>query len=154
MVKPSIAADIINKASKLWSLENETEITFEANPTSVEIKNFREFRSAGLNRVSIGLQALDDNALKFLGRTHSRKVGILAIELADQIFPRYSFDLIYGRPQQTTTDWASELHEAIQMAAGHLSLYQLTIEKGTHDITYRQPTELGNALNKFMLSNS
>ncbi len=131
LMEPSIAADIIDKASKLWTLENETEITFEANPTSVEIKNFREFRSAGLNRVSIGLQALDDNALKFLGRKHSRKVGILAIELANKIFPRYSFDLIYGRPQQTTTDWKSELHEAIQMAAGHLSLYQLTIEKGT-----------------------
>src|SRR5204862_2119027 len=107
------------------------EVTLEANPTSVEATRFRGFRSAGINRVSLGVQALDDAALKALGRLHSAQEALGAVALARSIFERYSFDLIYARPGQTPQAWAAELKRAIEEAGEHLSLYQLTIEQET-----------------------
>jgi oxygen-independent coproporphyrinogen-3 oxidase len=106
-------------------------VTLEANPSSVEAERFRGYRAAGVNRVSLGVQALNDRDLKFLGRLHSVGEALSAIGLARDIFPRLSFDLIYARPGQTPDAWAAELDEAIGHAADHLSLYQLTIEEGT-----------------------
>ena len=107
------------------------EITLEANPTSVEAGRFAAFRDAGVNRVSIGVQSLDGAALRMLGRQHSAAQAIAALETARAIFPRISFDLIYARPGQTLTEWRAELRQALELAADHLSLYQLTIEPGT-----------------------
>src|SRR5690606_38676519 len=101
------------------------------NPTSVEASAFAALREAGVNRVSLGVQALDDAALRFLGRGHSAREAIQAVELAQRIFPRVSFDLIYARPEQEVAAWRAELDQALRLAAGHLSLYQLTIEEGT-----------------------
>ncbi len=106
-------------------------MTLEANPTSVEATRFRGYRSAGVNRVSLGVQALDDASLKALGRLHSAREALDAVAIARSAFDRYSFDLIYARPDQTPAVWASELKLAISEAAEHLSLYQLTIEEGT-----------------------
>ncbi len=106
-------------------------MTLEANPTSVEAERFRGYRAAGVNRVSLGVQALDDASLKTLGRLHSTAEAMRAVETAAAHFERYSFDLIYARPGQTPQAWAAELREAIARAAEHLSLYQLTIEEGT-----------------------
>jgi putative oxygen-independent coproporphyrinogen III oxidase len=106
-------------------------VTLEANPTSVEATRFRGYRAAGVNRVSLGVQALDDASLKELGRLHSAQEAIDAVAVARSIFDRYSFDLIYARPRQTLTAWEAELKRAIAEAAEHLSLYQLTIEPGT-----------------------
>src|SRR5690606_10009241 len=107
------------------------EITLEANPSSVEANRFRGYRSAGVNRVSLGVQALNDRDLRFLGRLHNVDEALSAIRLARDIFPRMSFDLIYARPDQTLEAWSQELKQAIGYAADHLSLYQLTIEEGT-----------------------
>ena len=107
------------------------EITLEANPTSVEATRFRGFRTAGVNRVSLGVQALDDEALKQLGRLHSAREALAAVAIARATFDRYSFDLIYARPGQTPQAWAVELERAIAEAGEHLSLYQLTIEQET-----------------------
>ncbi len=107
------------------------EITLEANPTSVEAGRFAAFRDAGVNRVSIGVQSLDGTALRMLGRQHSAAQAIAALETARAIFPRISFDLIYARPGQTLLEWRAELRQALDLAADHLSLYQLTIEPGT-----------------------
>jgi oxygen-independent coproporphyrinogen-3 oxidase len=112
-------------------LSEACEITLEANPTSVELEKFRGFRAAGVNRVSIGVQSLRPRDLDFLGRKHDAAQARRAIEAASQIFDRYSFDLIYARPEQTLEDWEDELSEALPLARDHLSLYQLTIEKGT-----------------------
>jgi len=128
---PSIASDIIQEASKYWSFSRNIEITLEANPTSVEIEKFKELGAAGINRISIGVQALDNYALRFLGRGHDQALAISAIKTAEKIFPRYSFDLIYGRPGQNINDWSAELREALNLVGDHISLYQLTIEKGT-----------------------
>jgi oxygen-independent coproporphyrinogen-3 oxidase len=106
-------------------------VTLEANPTSVEAGRFRGFRTAGVNRVSLGVQALDDGDLRRLGRLHSAAEALAAVEIAAQSFERFSFDLIYARPDQTPAAWGAELKEAIARAAEHLSLYQLTIEPGT-----------------------
>ncbi len=122
---------MISAVHKLWKIEYNIEITLEANPTSVEIGKFRDFRAAGVNRVSLGVQSLRESELKFLGREHNAGEAIKAIELARQIFDRYSFDLIYARPNQTLDAWDKELSEALQLAGGHLSLYQLTIEENT-----------------------
>src|SRR5262249_5571671 len=105
--------------------------TLEANPTSVEATRFAGSRTAGVNRVSLGVQALDDASLKMLGRLHSAREALDAVAIARRCFDRYSFDLIYARPDQTPDDWANELRHAIDEAAEHLSLYQLTIEEGT-----------------------
>ena len=107
------------------------EITMEANPSSVEATRFRGYRTAGVNRVSLGVQALNDRDLKFLGRLHDVEDALKAIRLARAIFPRMSFDLIYARPEQTVEAWEQELRQAIAYAVDHLSLYQLTIEEGT-----------------------
>ena len=126
-----IVENIINHLGKLATTDKEIEITLEANPTSVESKKFKEFAKAGINRVSLGIQSLNPIDLKFLGREHSAKEAIDAIEIAKENFSRYSFDLIYALPKQTLIQWESELSQALKFADKHLSLYQLTIEKGT-----------------------
>ncbi|MDB5490561.1 MAG: radical superfamily protein [Micavibrio sp.] len=131
LMHPDTVAAIIDTAQSAWTFSNDIEITLEANPTSVEADKFRAFRQAGINRVSLGIQSLREKDLKFLGRTHSVDEARNAIEIASSTFDRFSFDLIYARPQQTVQEWREELNEALQMANGHLSLYQLTIEPGT-----------------------
>ncbi len=126
----SVAA-IIDTVQRLWSVSNDIEITLEANPTSVEISKFQAFKDAGVNRISLGVQAFNDSDLKFLGREHSSYDSLKAIEVASSIFERYSFDLIYARPKQNIKDWSQELEIALKYANGHLSLYQLSIERGT-----------------------
>jgi oxygen-independent coproporphyrinogen-3 oxidase len=121
----------IERAAALWRLAPEVEITLEGNPTSVEAAHFRDFRAAGVNRVSLGVQALDDGALKFLGRGHDVREALAALDIARQTFERFSFDLIYARPGQTVAAWERELDRAIGLAGEHLSVYQLTIEAGT-----------------------
>jgi oxygen-independent coproporphyrinogen-3 oxidase len=124
-------AAVIERAASRWRFAPDIEITLEANPNSVEAARFRDYRAAGVNRLSIGVQALDDSALAFLGRLHGREEAIAAIECAARIFPRYSFDLIYARPGQDADAWRKELDEALALAGTHLSLYQLTLEPGT-----------------------
>jgi oxygen-independent coproporphyrinogen-3 oxidase len=131
LMQPQTVDAIINAIGRHWHLPKGAEITLEANPSSVEAERFRGYRSAGVNRVSLGVQALNDRDLKFLGRLHNVAEARTAIDLARKIFPRLSFDLIYARPDQTVDAWESELNEAIDMAADHLSLYQLTIEQET-----------------------
>ena len=114
-----------------WSVDPDVEITLEANPSSVDASRFQGYRSAGVNRVSLGVQSLDDDQLKFLGRLHNVDEARKAIEVARTHFPRISFDMIYARPAQTPSQWKQELQQAIDLAADHLSLYQLTIEQGT-----------------------
>jgi oxygen-independent coproporphyrinogen-3 oxidase len=130
-------AAIIKGIAANWQLADDVEISMEANPTSVEADRFVAYRKAGVNRVSLGVQALDDEVLRSLGRQHSVSEAIAAIELARENFPRISFDLIYGRAGQTLDGWESELNRAIDLTADHLSLYQLTIEEGTrfYDLT-------------------
>ncbi|MEM9633027.1 MAG: radical SAM family heme chaperone HemW, partial [Pseudomonadota bacterium] len=122
---------ILDRIRDRWRISNDIEISLEANPTSVEAERFRGYRSAGVNRVSLGVQSLIDRDLKLLGRLHDAQTARTAIETARATFPRLSFDLIYARPGQTPEGWAQELNEAIALAADHLSLYQLTIEEGT-----------------------
>lgn len=131
LMAPDSVAALIEEIGQLFSLMPEAEITLEANPTSVEAGRFAAFRAAGVNRVSIGVQSFDPEALRFLGRQHSAAQAITAIELGAKIFPRISFDLIYARPGQTRKAWRDELRQALELAADHLSLYQLTIEDGT-----------------------
>jgi putative oxygen-independent coproporphyrinogen III oxidase len=131
LMQPRSVAAILDAIAKHWRLAPDTEITLEANPTSVEADRFRGFREAGVNRVSLGVQALHDDALKELGRLHDAREALDAVAIARRIFARYSFDLIYARPYQTVPDWSAELRRAISEAAEHLSLYQLTIEQGT-----------------------
>ena len=131
LMAPATVAAVIDSAVRHWRPAPGIEITLEANPTSVEAERFRGFRAAGVNRVSLGVQALDDADLRFLGREHSVAEALAAVELAAANFPRHSFDLIYARPGQTMTAWEAELRRALDLAAGHLSLYQLTIEPGT-----------------------
>ncbi len=124
-------AALIREADRLWGLSSTVEITLEANPTSVEAERFRGYSEAGVNRVSMGVQALNDRDLKALGRTHSAAEARAAFDVARSVFDRVSFDLIYARSGQTEDAWRAELREAIDMAIDHLSLYQLTIEPGT-----------------------
>ena len=131
LMQPSTVEGILNSIGKHWTLSGDAEISLEANPTSVEATRFRGYRSAGVNRVSLGVQALDDQSLKELGRLHTAQEALDAVAVARSIFDRYSFDLIYARPRQTLEGWALELKRAIAEAAEHLSLYQLTIEPGT-----------------------
>lgn len=137
-------AAIIEKATTLFTPSANLEITLEANPTSVEASKFVSFASAGVNRVSLGVQALDDAQLSFLGRHHNVAEAKDAVALAAKHFPRFTFDLIYARPHQTLQDWRAELTEALAMAGKHLSLYQLTIEEGTafHHAYAQQKFEL------------
>lgn len=131
LMAPETTASVLDAVAGAWTMAPDAEITLEANPTSVEAGRFRSFRAAGVNRVSLGVQALDDRDLVFLGRGHDRGQAIAAVETARSVFPRYSFDLIYARPGQTVAAWRAELDEALAMAGDHLSLYQLTIERGT-----------------------
>ena len=130
MAAKTVAA-IIERAAELWIVTPDTEITLEANPTSVEAGRLADYRAAGVNRVSLGVQALDDAALRFLGRGHSAAEAIRAVEMAARIFERFSFDLIYGRPGQSMASWRKELAQALSLAGDHLSLYQLTLEPRT-----------------------
>ncbi|MXN64734.1 coproporphyrinogen III oxidase [Stappia sp. GBMRC 2046] len=131
LMEPATVARVLDRISALWPVDPDVEVTLEANPSSVEAGRFRGYRTAGVNRVSLGVQALDDRELKFLGRLHDVAQAREAIEIARNTFPRLSFDLIYARPGQTVEAWTRELDEAIGLAADHLSLYQLTIEQGT-----------------------
>lgn len=131
LMEPETAGLVIDEIQRNWRISNDCEITLEANPTSVEIDRFRAFRTAGINRVSIGVQSLIERDLDFLGRKHDAAGALRAIESAQKVFDRYSFDLIYARPEQTADAWEKELRGAIALAGDHLSLYQLTIEKGT-----------------------
>ena len=131
LMKPATVAAILDHIGKLWTIQPGAEITLEANPNSVEADRFAGYRAAGVNRVSIGVQSLRDEELKRLGRLHSVTEARTAIEIARRTFDRFSFDLIYARPGQTTNAWRAELSEALAMAGGHLSLYQLTIEPDT-----------------------
>ncbi len=131
LMEPGTVGALLDAVAANWSVPNGIEVTLEANPSSVEADRFRGYRAAGVNRVSLGVQALNDRDLKFLGRLHNVEEALKAIGLAREIFPRLSFDLIYARPHQSEEAWASELEQAIGHAADHLSLYQLTIEEGT-----------------------
>jgi putative oxygen-independent coproporphyrinogen III oxidase len=131
LMAPATAAALIDRIAARWTLASDAEITLEANPTSVEAERFRDFRDAGINRASLGVQALDPEALAFLGRGHSVDEALEAVELARAHFPRFSFDLIYARPGQGLAEWDAELARALALAGDHLSLYQLTIEAGT-----------------------
>jgi oxygen-independent coproporphyrinogen-3 oxidase len=131
LMSPKTVGAILDAIGAAWSVAGDAEVTLEANPTSVEAGRFRGFGAAGVNRVSLGVQALDDGDLRRLGRLHSAAEALAAVEIAAQNFERFSFDLIYARPDQTPAAWGAELKEAIGRAAEHLSLYQLTIEPGT-----------------------
>jgi putative oxygen-independent coproporphyrinogen III oxidase len=131
LMPPATVAALIERVKARWPVAPDLEVTLEANPNSAEAGRFAAYRAAGINRLSLGVQALDDAALRFLGRGHDRGEAIAAIGLARAIFPRYSFDLIYARPGQTQAAWERELDEALVLAGEHLSLYQLTIEPGT-----------------------
>ena len=131
LMPPALVARLLGEAERRWGFAPGIEITLEANPSSVEAAKFADLAGAGVNRVSLGLQALDDAALRFLGRLHNANQGIAALEVAQRHFARTSFDLIYARPDQTPKQWETELSRALGFGTGHLSLYQLTIEPGT-----------------------
>jgi len=145
LMPPSLVEALLAEAERLWGFAPGIEITLEANPSSVEAANFAALAAAGVNRVSLGLQALEDEALRFLGRLHDVREGLAALEVAQRHFGRVSFDLIYARPGQSVADWRSELERALSFGTGHLSLYQLTIEPGTRfatDVRERRFTPL------------
>jgi len=131
LMPPNVVGALIGEISALWALEPDAEITLEANPTSVEADKFRGFAAAGVNRISMGIQALNDSDLRALGRMHSTAEALQAFDIARNIFDRVSFDLIYARQNQTAIQWEAELQRALSMAVDHLSMYQLTIEAGT-----------------------
>jgi oxygen-independent coproporphyrinogen-3 oxidase len=131
LMRPETVGAVLDAIAKHWRLADDVEVTLEANPTSVEATGFAGYRTAGVNRVSLGVQALDDGSLKELGRLHTAREALDAVAVARKAFDRYSFDLIYARPDQAPQMWAGELELAIKEAAEHLSLYQLTIEEGT-----------------------
>ncbi|MEP2642630.1 radical SAM family heme chaperone HemW [Roseobacter sp.] len=131
LMAPDTVAQIIERIRRNWPCSNDLEITLEANPGSVEAGRFAAFRDAGVNRISMGVQALNDDDLRRLGRLHSADDAMRAFEIARGCFERVSFDLIYARQGQTLADWRAELTQALSMAVDHLSLYQLTIEQGT-----------------------
>ena len=131
LMEPETVAGIIKEIAKLWVLALDIEISLEANPTSVEAQKFSDFRKAGINRISMGIQSLRNDDLKALGRMHSVNEARKAFDIAKDNFERVSFDLIYARQDQSKVDWEIELKEASSMAVDHLSLYQLTIEDGT-----------------------
>jgi len=131
LMPPAVVGSVIDQVASLWPVAGDVEITLESNPTSAEAANFAGYRSAGVNRVSVGIQALDEADLKYLGRQHSVEEGLAAFQLAARTFPRTSFDLIYARPGQTPARWKSELSRALGEQQGHMSLYQLTIEPET-----------------------
>ena len=131
LMEPATVSRVLEAIDKAWPSRSGMEVTLEANPSSADAGRFRGYREAGVNRLSLGVQSLHDDQLKFLGRLHSASEARAAIELARATFPRLSFDMIYARPDQTLAEWEAELTMAIDLAADHLSLYQLTIEQGT-----------------------
>jgi putative oxygen-independent coproporphyrinogen III oxidase len=131
LMRASTVAAIIDEICRLWGMEPNAEITLEANPSSVEADKFKDFRRAGINRVSLGVQALDDGPLQALGRLHTAEEARTAIAVAARTFDRYTFDLIYARPKQSVSEWSNELERGLDLAGDHLSLYQLTIEPET-----------------------
>lgn len=142
LMPPSTVAALIEAARRHWPSADDLEITLEANPSSVEAARFADLAAAGVNRVSLGIQALDDTTLGFLGRAHSVREGLAALETAQAHFGRVSFDLIYARPDQTPEAWDAELTRALAFGTEHLSLYQLTIEPGTRFATLFDKGEL------------
>jgi putative oxygen-independent coproporphyrinogen III oxidase len=131
LMPPETAAALIERVKRHWPTSPNLEVSLEANPNSAESRRFAAFARAGVNRLSVGVQALDPAALKFLGRGHDRAEAVAAITMSQSLFPRSSFDLIYARPGQSVAAWRDELDEALDFAGGHLSVYQLTIEPGT-----------------------
>jgi putative oxygen-independent coproporphyrinogen III oxidase len=131
LMPPQAVAHVLDHVASKWPISPDCEITLEANPTSVEAENFRGYRTAGVNRVSVGVQSLIESDLKALGRQHTPEEALAAFRLAAQIFPRVSFDMIYARPHQTIAQWTDELSRALAEQQGHMSLYQLTIEPET-----------------------
>lgn len=131
LMPPACVDKVLTAIHNLWDVAGDVEITLEANPTSIEAKNFAGYKAAGVNRVSVGVQALNDDDLRFLGRQHSVAEALAAFKLAGKTFERTSFDLIYARPGQSIKDWRSELKRALGEQQGHMSLYQLTIEPET-----------------------
>lgn len=135
LMPPAIVASLIDAASGYWQPTRDIEITLEANPSSVEAARFADLASAGVNRVSLGIQALNDQALHFLGRAHDVAEGLAALDVAQSVFDRVNFDLIYARPDQSEAAWEAELAQGLSFGTDHLSLYQLTIEPGTRFAT-------------------
>ncbi|EAQ30166.1 coproporphyrinogen III oxidase [Erythrobacter sp. NAP1] len=131
LMPPKLVSALLNEAEKLWGFAPEIEITLEANPSSVEAANFAALASAGINRVSLGVQSLDDKTLRWLGRLHGAQEAIGALDVAQAHFARVSFDLIYALPDQTAEQWEAQLTRALSFGTSHMSLYQLTIEPGT-----------------------
>jgi len=131
LMPPATVAALLDAAEHAWGFEPGIEITLEANPSSVEAARFADLAAAGVNRVSLGLQALDNETLAFLGRAHDVTEGLAALDTAQRVFERVSFDLIYARPDQGLAEWHAELARALSFGTEHLSLYQLTIELGT-----------------------
>jgi len=142
LMQPATVGAVLDAIGKHWTVAPDAEVTLEANPTSVEATRFRGYRAAGVNRVSLGVQALDDASLKALGRLHSADEAMQAVAIAKSVFERYSFDLIYARPGQTPAMWEAELRRAIGEAAEHLSLYQLTVEPETPFFALHQAGKL------------
>ncbi|MBV1687233.1 radical SAM family heme chaperone HemW [Novosphingobium sp. G106] len=135
LMPPALVERLLVEAERLWGFAPGIEITLEGNPSSVEAANYAALAQAGINRASLGIQALDDETLRFLGRLHDADEGLAALEIAQRHFDRVSFDLIYARPGQTPAAWEAELSRALSFGTGHLSLYQLTIEPGTRFAT-------------------
>ena len=131
LMEADTVAGILNKAGEYWQMADDVEVTLEANPTSTEAKRFQDFKQAGINRLSIGVQSFDDDVLAYLGREHSASEATKAIDLANKTFERTSFDLIYATPDQTRDHWKAQMKLALDLAGDHLSVYQLTIESGT-----------------------
>ena len=142
LMPPETVAALLERVRACWTVTPDIEVTLEANPNSAEAARFRAFAAAGVNRLSLGVQALDPAALRMLGRAHDRGEVIAAIEHARGAFPRFSFDLIYARPGQNLAAWRRELDEALTLAGDHLSLYQLTVEPGTAFATLERRGEL------------
>ena len=149
LMEPSTVAALIEAAARHWGFAADVEITLEANPSSVEAARFADLAAAGVNRVSLGLQSLDDSALRFLGRAHGVAEGLAALETAQRHFARVSFDLIYALPGQSEAEWRAELARALSFGTGHLSLYQLTIEPGTRFAALAAKGELETADHDF-----
>ena len=131
LIEPWVINDILNEIQKHWTTKDNFEVTLEANPGSVDAKNFKAYKSAGVNRISMGIQSLNEKDLKALGRTHTVREALSAFEIAKQNFTAVSFDLIYARQNQKLTQWEVELNQALDLGANHMSLYQLTIEQNT-----------------------
>ncbi|MBN8809557.1 MAG: coproporphyrinogen III oxidase [Sphingomonas sp.] len=142
LMPPATVAAVLDAAERAWGFAPDVEITLEANPSSVEAARFADLAAAGVNRVSLGLQALDDDALRFLGRAHDVAEGLGALAVAQRVFDRVSFDLIYARPGQSLADWHAELTRALALGTEHLSLYQLTVEPGTRFATEEREQRL------------